>query len=90
MSFQPADVRELFPTARTFPQIIVDGEKDWRILRNCRGLTRWLILDGKVMTLRLQRSGYAEKNYRRGLRTQTPGSVALARSKATCNGTSQT
>ena len=25
--FQPTDVRELFPTARTFPQIIVDGEK---------------------------------------------------------------
>ena len=25
--FQPTEVRELFPTARTFPQIIVDGEK---------------------------------------------------------------
>ena len=25
--FQATDVRELFPTARTFPQIIVDGEK---------------------------------------------------------------
>ena len=25
--FQPRVVRELFPTARTFPQIIVDGEK---------------------------------------------------------------
>ena len=25
--FQAGDVRELFPTARTFPQIIVDGEK---------------------------------------------------------------
>jgi len=24
--FQAADVRELFPTARTFPQIVVDGE----------------------------------------------------------------
>jgi glutaredoxin len=24
--FQPADVRELFPQARTFPQIFVDGE----------------------------------------------------------------
>ena len=25
--FKPTEVRELFPTARTFPQIIVDGEK---------------------------------------------------------------
>lgn len=25
--YQAGDVRELFPTARTFPQIIVDGEK---------------------------------------------------------------
>ena len=25
--FQAGDVRTLFPTARTFPQIIVDGEK---------------------------------------------------------------
>ena len=25
--FQPTEVRELFPTARTFQQIIVDGEK---------------------------------------------------------------
>jgi glutaredoxin 3 len=25
--FQASDVRELFPTARTFPQIIVDGDK---------------------------------------------------------------
>jgi glutaredoxin len=25
--FQATEVRELFPTARTFPQIIVDGEK---------------------------------------------------------------
>ena len=25
--FQATDVRELFPTARTFPQIIVDGER---------------------------------------------------------------
>ena len=25
--FQPTEVRELFPTARTFPQIIVDGDK---------------------------------------------------------------
>tara|TARA_R100001460_G_scaffold54629_1_gene93937 strand:- start:547 stop:768 length:222 start_codon:yes stop_codon:yes gene_type:complete len=25
--FQAGDVRELFPTARTFPQIVVDGEK---------------------------------------------------------------
>ena len=25
--FLAADVRELFPGARTFPQIIVDGEK---------------------------------------------------------------
>ena len=25
--FQPTEVRELFPTARTFPLIIVDGEK---------------------------------------------------------------
>ena len=25
--FQPTEVRELFRTARTFPQIIVDGEK---------------------------------------------------------------
>lgn len=24
--FQPSDVRELFPTARTFPQIVVDGK----------------------------------------------------------------
>ena len=24
--FQPTEVRELFPTARTFPQIIVDGD----------------------------------------------------------------
>lgn len=25
--YQATDVREMFPTARTFPQIIVDGEK---------------------------------------------------------------
>lgn len=25
--YQAGDVRELFPTARTFPQIVVDGEK---------------------------------------------------------------